>query len=170
MLCNLHRKVRFLHSETLSDSVKIPHIIIRWIGCRPSRWVCVSVFAFTCHFYMRPRAVVLEYVASLVKMCLRWFMGNVVRSRVSWFSLGSVAAPEIFCCRCYGGARRFTEGAMKLGWYHTCHMVLYYNTSPPYSLSSVYIFALKSVVGVHEKRYTNPLVLLSLGASEGTRT
>src|SRR4029434_3880890 len=27
----------------------------------------------------------------------------------------TVAAPEIFFCRCYGGARRFTEGAMKLG-------------------------------------------------------
>ena len=24
-----------------------------------------------------------------------------------------VAAPDIFFCRCYGGARRFSEGAMK---------------------------------------------------------
>src|SRR4029434_5813606 len=41
----------------------------------------------------------------------------------------SVAAPEIFFCRCYGGAQRFTEGAMKLGVYHTCNVVLYYTAS-----------------------------------------
>ena len=30
--------------------------------------------------------------------------------------LHAVAAPDIFFCRCYGGARRFSEGAMKWGW------------------------------------------------------
>ena len=48
-----------------------------------------------------------------------------------------------------------------------CHMVLYYNTSPPYRLSSVYIFALKSVFGLHEKQYTNRLYYYHWAASDG---
>ena len=39
---------------------------------------------------MRPKAVVLEYVACLDYMCVRWIMGNVVRSQVSWFRLGYI--------------------------------------------------------------------------------
>ena len=40
---------------------------------------------------MRPRAVVLEYVACLDYMCVWWIMGNVVRSQVSWFRFGYIA-------------------------------------------------------------------------------
>src|SRR4029434_8381866 len=36
-------------------------------------------------FILRPRAIALEYVACLIYMCVRLFMGNVGRSRVSWF-------------------------------------------------------------------------------------
>src|SRR4029434_9521057 len=48
-----------------------------------------------------------------------------------------------------------------------CHMVLYYNTSPPYRLSSVYIFALKIIFRVHEKRYTNRLYYYNKATSDG---
>src|SRR4029434_8445872 len=73
----------FTVGNFIRQCVKIPHIIIRWIGCRPTRSVCVSVFAFTCHFYIETESCCLEYVACLV--CVPRFMGNVGRSRVSWF-------------------------------------------------------------------------------------
>ena len=87
MRLNLHRKVRFfIFGIFIRQCGKIPQIIIRCIGC--SRWVYVC--AFTCHFYMRRRAVVLDYVACLDYMCGRWIIGNEVQSRVSWFRLGYI--------------------------------------------------------------------------------
>ena len=79
---NLHRQVRIF----IRHFAKFPQIIIRCIGC--SRWVCVS--AFTCHLYMRPRAVVLECVACLDYMCVRWIMGNVDL----WLCLQTPVSPK----------------------------------------------------------------------------
>src|SRR4029434_1486426 len=88
--CSFFRRTSFAQKgeifgvgNFIIQCVKIPHIIIRWIGCRPTRSVCVSVFAFTCHFYIETESCCLEYVACLV--CVPRFMGNVGRSRVSWF-------------------------------------------------------------------------------------
>ena len=85
----VHSSVHFIVLMCVfSLCVKITPKIIRCIRC--SRWV--YVYAFTCHFHETcMRAVVLEYVACLVYMCVRWIMGNVVQSRVSWFRLGYIA-------------------------------------------------------------------------------
>ena len=54
-----------------------------------------------------------SYVASIKRLlCNKHFILLVI-TYGEWSH--AVAVPEIFFCRCYGGARRFTEGAMKLG-------------------------------------------------------